>query len=193
MERRSPVRALVRIGSTFVLLAAVAASGCVSYRVSDQAIEAVEGSPIVGSPRARIANPELEDEAVIVRSSKLYQVVDQPDQPYDVTLKLSPLRLEEYGCGGGMFLCALTLGIGPGAVHETFTFEFEECETGTRRSVRGLLTEIRGLTGNLAFGFTGREGALGEAVGKVFREGYRLPVKPVPPGAPEGAESRPGS
>jgi hypothetical protein len=180
---------LRRMSSAAALIAAIAVTGCNSYKVWDHTIEVADGGPVVGAPRARIANPELADEALIIRESKLYRVNAQPDEPCDVTLRLSPLKVEPYGCGGGMFLFVLTLGLGPGATNETFTFSFEEVETGHVRTVRGGLTHLWGPQEVVRL--TGRERAVGEAVGKVFAPGYQLPPQREMPAWParEGAAS----
>jgi hypothetical protein len=139
------------------ILAAVVCAGCQSYRAVDAAV--IEGGPVVGMPRARIVNPELGEEALIIRESKLYDIVETPTR---LSLRLTQLKLERLNSFDWQFNSSTSA---------RFTFSFEECETGIRRTVQGTLFTYTGLTSIGRFG--GRASEIGEAVGYLLAPGLR--------------------
>jgi hypothetical protein len=162
MRSKNP---LWRRGSSLFLLATLTSASCTGYHVCSPS-EVAEGGPVFETSRAHVVNPELEEEMRILRESRLYELTPEPAP---VNIRLSPLEVKPYGCGGGLFLTVLTLGLGPGAVNEDFTFAFEECETGMRHVVTGRLTHRYGI--QELFSAKGRAGPIGEAVGKALRSG----------------------
>jgi len=169
-----------------VLLPVLLLASCASWHVGESAV--TEGPPVDGTPKARILNPEFDEEALILRESNLYQLTDEPGA---IGIRLSPLTFERAGCGMGLFFTALTLGFGPGANWAVYRFSFAEVETGTRRTVEGKVGRLYGV--QEVARFKGRAGLIGGAVGDVLSSaGYKpWTPEPLPESRPESAASQP--
>lgn len=102
-------------------------SGCTGHLYYDGETLSTDLHP----PVAYVENPQLQHEFKILNNAGLYKLVDQPGA--DTHIVLQPLQIMP-GCGNPIAVSALTLGLIPASIPQTYFFTFDTTRQGNKQS-----------------------------------------------------------
>lgn len=102
-------------------------SGCTGHLYFDGENLAADPHPST----AYVENPQLQHEFKILNYSGLYQLVDQPNAETHIVLR--PMQIMP-GCGNPVAVSALTLGLIPASIPQTYFFTFDTMQHGKKQT-----------------------------------------------------------